>query len=70
MAVQIQGLDKLLAKLEALGVDSTAVLEKSIAQAAKKVQGDAKLMCPVGESGGRLRNSIQASIERTGDNVC
>lgn len=69
MASQIIGLDSLLSKLDALGGDSTRVLETSIKQAVKKVQGDAKLLCPTSEGGGRLKNSIQGTTERTGDNI-
>lgn len=62
---EIKGLDKLLVKLEALGLDSNKALETGIKQAAKKVQGDAKLICP--SNNGQLRNSIKASTE-TADN--
>lgn len=58
---EIIGLDKLLAKLEALGGDTNKALEIGIKQAVKKVQGDAKLLCP--SNNGALRNSIQASTE-------
>lgn len=61
MMAEIKGLDKLLAKLEALGADSNKVLETGIKQSAKKVQGDAKLLCP--SNNGLLRNSIKASTE-------
>ena len=57
----IKGLDSLLRKLDTLGGNSTEVLERGITKAAKRVQRDAKLLCPV--DSGDLRNSIRAETE-------
>ncbi|WP_044737057.1 HK97-gp10 family putative phage morphogenesis protein [Geobacillus kaustophilus] len=66
----MKGLDSLLRKLDALGGKSQHALRTGVLQAAKKVQGDAKDLCPVGEEdGGTLRNSIQASVEEKGGKV-
>lgn len=60
----IQGLDSLLRKLDKLGKDSTKVVAKAVGEATKKVQGDAKDLCPVREiDGGRLRGSIQGTLQ-------
>lgn len=64
----VKGLDNLLRKLGALGGNSREALKVGILQAAKKVQGDAKELCPVGDSG-QLRNSIQASVEENAGKV-
>lgn len=58
----IKGLGSLLRKLDALGGNSKQALKTGILQAAKQVQGDAKELCTVGDSG-LLRNSIQARVE-------
>lgn len=67
---EIKGLDKLLKKLDSLGGNSTKALEVGVLQATKKVQADAKLLCPVREEGGgHLRNSIQATTEASGNGL-
>lgn len=58
---EIKGLESLLAKLDALGGNVEEALETAILQATKKVQGDAKFLCPSDK--GQLRNSIQATVE-------
>lgn len=63
--MSIQGLDSLLRKLDTLGGNSKKALKQGIGKAVKQVQGDAKDLCPVREDGigGRLRDSIQSSVE-------
>lgn len=63
----INGLDKLLKKLDALGGNSKKALKTGILQASKKVQGDAKELCI--SDNGQLRNSIDASVEEKGGDV-
>lgn len=58
----INGLSKLLNKLDALGGNTQEALRVGIHQGVKLVQADAKNLCPVGESG-RLRNSIEGETE-------
>lgn len=57
----IDGIDRLMHKLSGLGGDTDRALRAAILQTAKKVQGDAKDLCPV--DSGALRNSIQARVE-------
>ena len=57
----IEGIDRLLSKLNKLGVNSEKVLEKSIKKNIKFVQGEAKNLCPV--DSGQLRNSIKSKTE-------
>ncbi|MDQ0091666.1 HK97 gp10 family phage protein [Paenibacillus anaericanus] len=59
----IKGLDNLMRKLDALGGNSKKALQVGVLQAAKKVQGDAKDLCPVDQ--GQLSNSIQARVEES-----
>ncbi|SYX85897.1 HK97-gp10 family putative phage morphogenesis protein [Paenibacillus alvei] len=58
---EIKGITSLLRKLDALGGNSKSALKTGVLQAAKKVQGDAKDLCPVDQ--GHLRNSIQAQVK-------
>lgn len=58
----MKGLDSLMRKLDAIGGSSKEAVRVGIQQATKQVQGDAKMLAPVGDSG-RLRNSIQARME-------
>ena len=58
----IEGLDKLLAKLDILGGNAEEAMQKGIDKAARRVKRDAKLLCPVDT--GRLRNSIQHKVEK------
>lgn len=60
----VRGVDNLLRKLNQLGGNTQKALETGILQAAKKVQADAKRLAPVSENGVRLRDSIQASVEK------
>lgn len=61
----VEGLPSLLRKLDRLGGVVDQSLKIGMLQAAHKVQGDAKDLCPVDE--GILRNSIQAGVrERDG----
>ncbi|WIF95017.1 HK97-gp10 family putative phage morphogenesis protein [Caminicella sporogenes] len=59
--MSIQGLDRLLRKLNALGGNSKKALKRGISKAARLVQGDAKDLCQVDT--GRLRNSIKSSVK-------
>lgn len=58
----IEGLDRLLAKLDMLGGNTEKAIENGIDKAARRVKRDAKLLAPV--DSGRLRNSIQHKIEK------
>lgn len=57
---KINGVDSLLAKIEALGGNVEKSLKTSILQATKNVQRDAKMLAPVKD--GTLRNSIKAEV--------
>lgn len=63
----IQGLDKLLAKLTALGGNANQSLVKAVRQGTHLVQAAAKADAPVGD--GQLRGSIQADVKVDGDRV-
>ena len=66
----VQGLDKLLKKLNSLGDNINAGVVKGVADATKKVQGDAKDLAPVREvDGGRLRNSIQGEVRKENNEI-
>lgn len=72
---QIEGLDRLEAKLTKLGM-SVAVLAPAAERAMElRVEADAKRRCPVGEypdgsnTGGNLRGSIHTATQDTGDGV-
>lgn len=68
--MSLQGLDRLLKKLDQLGGNSRKVLRTGVLQAAMKVQADAKMLAPVAEiDGGTLRGSIQATVEERGGTV-
>lgn len=58
----IKGMNSLMRKLDALGGNSQKALKTGIRKGAKLVQGDAKELAPVGDSG-FLRNSIQEKTE-------
>lgn len=57
----IEGIDRLLSKLNKLGVNSEKVLEKSIKENIEFVQREAKKLCP--EDSGYLKNSIKSKTE-------
>jgi HK97 gp10 family phage protein len=61
MAGSIRGLDNLYRKLGKLGGSAEKALQAGLLQAAKEVQGRAKLLAPVND--GYLRNSISADVE-------
>jgi HK97 gp10 family phage protein len=63
----IKGVGSLVKKLNALGGDSKQALSVGISQAVKKIQGDAKELCP-GDTG-QLRNSIYTSTEEQAEAV-
>lgn len=60
--MSIKGLGSLMRKLDALGGNSQQALKVGIHKGVKLVQGDAKQLCTVGDSG-RLRNSIEGETE-------
>ncbi len=57
----IQGFDKLVAKLSALGGNVEKAVKIGVHQGVKLVQGEAKGLAPVND--GQLRNSIFAEVE-------
>lgn len=63
----VKGMDSLMYKLAQLS-GGTSALKRGIHQAAMKVQGDAKALAPVGETG-RLRNSIKADVKEESGRV-
>ncbi|REK69340.1 HK97-gp10 family putative phage morphogenesis protein [Paenibacillus paeoniae] len=65
MARSMQGLDKLMRKLDQLGGNTGNALKVGIAQATKEVQRKAKLLAPSND--GYLRTSIHADVEVKGE---
>ncbi|MFD1954297.1 HK97-gp10 family putative phage morphogenesis protein [Paenibacillus thailandensis] len=63
----VKNLSRLLAKLDALGGDVNQALKIGVAQGAKKVAGDAKMLAPVND--GELRNSINDDVKVEGDKI-
>lgn len=63
----LQNIDRLIIKLNRLGVDTKSYLKTSINKQMRFVQGEAKLLCPVGATG-YLRNSIivDSKVTNTG----
>lgn len=57
----IEGLDGLLKKLNNLSTNANEVVKKGVANATKKVQGDAKDLAPVNY--GQLRNGIVTDVK-------
>lgn len=57
---KINGVDSLLAKIEALGGNVEKSLKTAVHQATKQVQREAKMLVPVNE--GALRNSIKSEV--------
>ena len=64
----IKGLNSLMRKLDALGGNSHKALKTGIRKGTMLVQGDAKELVPVGDSG-LLRNSIQSKVEEKNGNI-
>lgn len=58
--MSVEGLDKLLKKLNSLGDNINAGIVKGVSDATKKVQGDAKDLAPVDT--GELRNLIISQV--------
>lgn len=56
MNIKIEGLEKLTRKLDYLGGNSNAVIDKGLALGAEKIKADAKRICP--EDTGHLKGSI------------
>ena len=67
MAVQIEGMDKLIAKLNALGGNAINALTEAIGTTVLSAQGDAVAHAPVDT--GALKLSIASSMERDSDSV-
>lgn len=63
----MSSIEDLLNKLDNIGVNSQAALEKGLRQGGKKIQGDAKLLVDVDT--GRLRNSIVENISYEGEDI-
>lgn len=71
----IEGLDELLANLSGLGGNIKESCRKGLERGAKKIQKNAKYLCPVRKpknkkgkkrsSGGQLRNSIKTKSQTT-----
>lgn len=68
---RIEGVDNLIKKLNNLGGNSVAVVEKSIQQSTRLVLRDAKKNAPVNKKsgGGTLRQSIQAETYVSSEGV-
>lgn len=64
----IKGLDSLIRKIDSMGGNSQKALKVGIHKGVKLVQGDAKQLCAVGDSG-RLRNSIESEVKVTDKGV-
>lgn len=62
---KLEGLEEVLATLSALGGEVKASAKKGLHRGAKKIQKNAKLLCPVDT--GQLRNSIKTKSEATQD---
>lgn len=62
----IDGLDELLANLSGLGGNAKESCRKGLERGAKKIQKDAKYLCPVGKTGD-LRDSIKTKSQTTQD---
>lgn len=62
----IDGLDELLANLSGLGGNIKESARKGIERGAKKIQKNAKYLCPTGETG-HLKNSIKTKSETKQD---
>jgi HK97 gp10 family phage protein len=63
MAIEIKGLDSLMAKLNAMGGDVLDALEKATKQTALAAQADARHNAPVDT--GNLKQSISTEHERS-----
>lgn len=61
MRIEVQGAERLMRKLAALGGDVDEVVRKSLRDGGKMVQGTAKANCAVDT--GQLRNSIATTME-------
>lgn len=67
MNIQINGLDSLMKKLNAIGGNSDEVLQEGLMLAGKQVQTSAKSNCPVNT--GQLRNSIEVKPIENGVSI-
>lgn len=62
MGVEIRGLGSLIAKLNILGGSADECMRKGIGKSMTVIEGDAKDLCPVGETG-ELRDSIHSETK-------
>lgn len=62
MAIEIKGLDSLIRKLDRLGGNADRCMFRGIGKSMTVIEGDAKDLCPVGETG-ELRDSIHSNTE-------
>lgn len=60
--VEITGVEPLMRRIQALGVDFEPIMERALERGAKRLQAEIKPLVPVDE--GTLRNSI--SVEKAG----
>lgn len=67
MARSIEGLDRLVRKLNQLGGNANKALKVGVGQGVKEVQGKAKLLAPSND--GYLRTSIYADVDIKGELV-
>lgn len=67
MTVQIVNIDRLMRKLEDLGVNSKQVLRTSMAKNINFVEGQAKMLCSVDT--GWLQGSITSDTKENGDKI-
>lgn len=65
MSSKVKGLDQLLANLSGLGGNIKSTVRVGLDRGAKKIQKNAKLLCPVDT--GQLRSSIKTKSEETQD---
>jgi HK97 gp10 family phage protein len=65
--MSVQGLDRLLKKLNNLGGDANKAVKRGVTEATNKIQGDAKDLAPVND--GQLRNGIIAEVKEEGNEV-
>lgn len=65
--MSIEGLDSLFSKLDQLGANAQNAIKKGMVDSVKKIQGDAKDLCPVDT--GDLEGSIQGIVEQGNNEV-
>lgn len=65
MAIQIEGIEEILKRLEKMA--DTATIENAMGKVCAVIEGAAKQNAP--KDTGALRNSIQSRVERTADGI-